>query len=316
MSRHFTVKTTGGTTAQLLGLTNAIWFSRKSNRPFRLHHFSTSTGTYWPFSIQELLTESEFVQDVSGSHSGLKSLEVGMPITVQHSEVGVPHLRRAINKFSSNRRINVLAKAIQREVVIGGKKNKLFAAHPQTRNLSGIFVPLVDEEIFSELSMRFDASSYHNPFRKTSLLNEVVIHYRLGDMVQVPSRVKGFRGHGVVDPHTFRSLLLKEGFSLNEICPVVVSDTPDMASKLLSSVGIKAHVHESESIWLDLELIARSQLFLGSPSQFSAFAATICSRNGGKIYLPESACGEASLPEDERVKQFNYHSYSFLPDSH
>lgn len=310
------VKCAGGATAQLLALSNAIYLSIKLNRPFKIKYYPYSTGTYWPFAIKELLEENELIEEGNTrglETDGLKSGEYISNFPLRRNGISYERFLQAIHRLHLNELLNHL----RGEVVIGGKRKNLEKVRARTSVVSGNFVPLIDNVVFTKLSDRFTRANLPNPFNTHDKKEEIVIHYRLGDMRKMPSRDPKMGGHGVVDPITFKKILELESIDTDTTSISLVSDEPGIAVKLLKDVGISATSEsKKKSIWQDLQTISSAKIFIGSLSQFSLFGATICASNGGKLYLPSKIYGEGNLEDDLNISLFNYFEYNYLQPNH
>jgi len=310
------VKCAGGATAQLLALSNAIYLSIKLNRPFKIKYYPYSTGTYWPFAIKELLEENELIEEGNTrglETDGLKSGEYISNFPLRRNGISYERFLQAIHRLHLNELLNHL----RGEVVIGGKRKNLEKVRARTSVVSGNFVPLIDNVVFTKLSDRFTSANLPNPFNTHDKKEEIVIHYRLGDMRKMPSRDPKMGGHGVVDPITFKKILELESIDTDTTSINLVSDEPGIAVKLLKDVGISATSEsKKKSIWQDLQTISSAKIFIGSLSQFSFFGATICAFNGGKQYLPSKVYGLGNLEEDLNISLFNYFEYNYLQPNH
>ena len=310
------VKCAGGATAQLLALSNAIYLSTKLNRPFKMKYYPYSTGTYWPIAIKELLEENELIEkgNTRGVETnGLKSGEYIADFPLRRKGLSYERFLQVIHRLHLNNALNRL----RGEAVIGGKRKNLEKVRARTLVVSGNFVPLIDNDVFTNLSDRFTRANLPNPFNTHDKKVDIVIHYRLGDMRKMPSRDPKMGGHGVADAITFLKILAVENINIDNISVKLVSDEPEIAIKLLKDVGISA-TSESEktSIWQDLQTISSAKIFIGSLSQFSFFGATICAFNGGKPYLPSKVFGLGNLVEDLNIGLFNYFEYNYLQPNH
>lgn len=310
------VKCTGGETAQLLALSNAIYLSMKFERPFRIKHYPYSTGTFRPFAIKELLERGELLEEEKDHVAKTKNLKIGSRIP------DLPLRRRDQLKIKIARvlhRLNLfnIFKRLRGEVVIGGVRKNLDKVNACTLIVSGNFVPLIDVKVCAELSQRFSRSQFQNPFTSRKPNLDVVIHYRIGDMRKIPPRVPTMGGHGVVDPITFKQILNVENIDVERVVVRLVSDEPELAFNLLKGVGISStYANKFPSIWQDLETIAQARIFIGSLSQFSMFGATLCVLTGGKPYLPLWLYEQGSLKKDLEIDQFNFFEFTYLKPNH
>jgi hypothetical protein len=281
----FMVKTSGGAAAQCLGLMNAIYVSQKLKRPFKVSHYPFSTGTFFPLAIESLLNEDELSDD-SVATKGLNLAEdpnVGTVI----SEHPLVNRYLSYEKFLvllRKLRVYNLIKSITGETVIDFSSKRLRLSHGRIKAISGGFIPLVENEVMEEMKERFHLSGLVSPFAKISSKSpEVVIHYRLGDKRRTFEKLN-LGIDGVVDPKTFRNILVQENLHTSSSI-YVISDEPILAQELLRSVGVIAQVpHSSSDIWSDIALMASAKLSISSWSQVSQLAAVFNVFNGGKAF--------------------------------
>lgn len=311
------VKTTGGHTAQLLALMNAIYLSKKIEKEFQIQHFSTSTGTYWPLAIRGLLREEEIFKDTKIDDEAVIAQNPGEYIpnfALRQNGINRIKFLYAIQQLG----LDVPLRRIRGEVVISGKRERLDLVSDHTRMVSGIYVPLVDEYVFDDLSNRFNRASLPNPFSRKNLAQRdvVMIHYRLGDMRKIPSRIPGIGGHGVVDPVVFAKLISQNAGEWGSYRIEVISDEPLLAQRLLSEVGVKTVISSQGNVWRDLQRISESRVFLGSMSQFSLVAALLVNVNQGEVLLPKSIYEQEELNSALRIRGLRFEDYSYLPEGH
>ena len=315
-NKPFIVKCTGGTTAQLLALTNAIYVANRIKRPFKIKYYPTSTGTYWEFGIGDLLAPNEILEVTSVREIGMDHINSGTYIQDyprSRNQKFYDGLQKLTHKF----RINSKMRRLRGEFVIGGEREKLDSVTRKAKSISANFVPIVDEFVYEEMYWRFEKAGITNPFKTELKKNEVVIHYRLGDMRKLPQRVEGMGGHGVVSPETFREILKLEKLDNENSQVSLVSDEPEIARKVLLEAGIECKLANlNPTIWDDLRSIANANIFIGSLSQFSFFGGSICSSNGGRVYVPSTEYGIKSLAHSINNQKFNYFDYKYLPPSH
>lgn len=315
-SDYFLIKCTGGGTAQLLALVDAIYLSIKFNKDFKIKYYPYSTGTFWNFEIQQLLLNHEIVD--TGVTRGLNSTsfisgDFIADFPLRRSDFSYEKALQLLHRF----KLDVVLRRFRGEIVVGGNRKNLEKVKRRTLSVSGNFIPLINKEVFIELSKRFDKAQISNPFNPIATNQDVVIHYRLGDMRKMPARGTHMGGHGVVDPETFKQILKLLEFDVDKLTVKLVSDEPDIGTQLLRDVGIKATTHSSTpSIWQDLESIASANIFIGSMSQFSFFGAMLCSYQGGKPYLPSKVYGAGDVQAELQIDEFNYFDYKYLPQDH
>lgn len=315
--KPITIKVTGGLTAQLLSLMCAIYLSQKFKRPFQMRYFSNSTGTYWPLEIEKLLQPFELESIID-----LKHIRENNEISPGSYIEDFPLRKRKINYYNLLRiiyrtRIDRLFRKIRGEYVIGGKIELLKRIPRSVKSVTGIFPPVLDSAVITEMSKRIEDSGHPNPMKNVEVKMDLVIHYRLGDMRKMPARNSEFGGHGVVDPLIFKEVIEKFQMLEDNSNITVVSDEPKIAIKLLEEVGLQnLQATESNNPWENLKTIASARNFIGSLSQFSTFGAILCFLNGGRVFLPSSVYGKGSLNKDFGINEFDYIEYKYLKHDH
>jgi hypothetical protein len=316
-TRPLIVKTTGGITAQLLGVMNALYVCKRTGRRFQIHHFSTTTGTFWPFGIEEILSPTEIVASQAFMDGVDGDLATGQFIS------DFPLRKRGWNRYKflyllQRLGLDVPLRRLRSEVVIRGEKRRLNLVNQSTRSMSGNFVPLVDADVFKELSLRFQQANLPNPFsdEPDSMKQSILIHYRLGDMRKMPSRVSGIGGHGVVDPMVFLEIIKRRGQEWARYEIGVVSDEPALAVELLRDVGIDCVNFSTGKVWHDLETISRAKVFIGSMSQFSLVGAATVVARGNTAILPSSVYGQGDLRELLDIPGLTFGDFRYLPENH
>jgi hypothetical protein len=311
------IKVTGGFTAQLLALMNAIYLSHKFHRTFKFRYFPHSTGTFWPFEISSLL-ESKELESIVGT-KGIEQSKISSPgsfISDFPTRGGGFSYAKIINIFYFFG-LDRIVKRVFGEYVVAGKIARLKKVPPNSKTITGIFPPLLDPDVINEVSRRIDKSGFKNPFKETSMARDIVIHYRLGDMRKMPARTQDLGGHGVVDPMVFYEILSGLDSISNTPEIFIVSDEPDLAVKLLEEAGFKKLFKvESSNVWDDLCVIASARVFIGSLSQFSTFGAIACHHQGGKVFLPSNTYGKSLTRLDFGLEEFNYCEYRYLKPDH
>lgn len=311
------IKFSGGLTAQMLALMSAIYLSKKLNRPFKMRYFPYSTGTYWPLGIGPLLEDSELegIRETRGISYSV-TLNPGDYIAdfpLRRKGLSYEGLLQVIHKLH----LDAALRWLRSEYVIGGKISRLRSVPSRATSISGNFPPILDDIVMSELSRRVNRAQLPNPFEAKRLDKSVVIHYRLGDMRKMPSRNVEYGGHGVVDPAVFKEIVESNKIELQDSCIKVVSDEPRIATKLLEEVGFKdVEDLSTGNVWRDLETIASANIFIGSSSQFSAFGAILCAKNGGLVILPASNYGVGVSKSDMGVEEFSFFNYRYLKANH
>jgi hypothetical protein len=316
-SKVLQVKTTGGTTAQILGLMNALYLCKRTGRGFQIQHFPSTTGTFWPLGIKEIL----FPNEIASSGTTLVSMDSGLATGTYIEDF--PLRKKGWNwykflYFLQLIGLDVPLRRLRGEVVIRGEKRRLNLVNERTRSVSGNFVPLVDEYVFTQLSIRFERANLPNPFdgKKDMTKECILIHYRLGDMRKMPSRVAGIGGHGVVDPTVFLEIIQRGKREWDSYEIGVVSDEPEIAVQLLREVGIKCVISSTGNVWQDLVTISTAKIFIGSMSQFSIVGATTVIARGNTAILPANVYGQGDLRELLDIPEITFVDFRYLPESH
>lgn len=316
-NRYFEIRCTGGKAAQICALMTGIYASNKFQKPFKIRYFNDSTGTLWSFGIGELLRDHELV-GIFSKTSQLEREHVSSGERIRDFAA----YRRELNKLTLFRWLEStgllkIVRVIRREVSIGGHRENLEKISRRTRIISGNFVPFNNEAVFHDLSSRLEQHSLYNPFSSLELTNDIVIHYRLGDMRKVPNDSKQDIESRVIDPEVFVEVMENYGFAWAENRIVLLSDEPQIAAALLNGSGIQnLQVGEGDDFWRDLRIIASAKFFIGSLSQMSVLGGVLCFRNGGSVVLPSDAHGEGDLRRGIDIKEFSFHKYRFLRRNH
>jgi hypothetical protein len=313
----FQIRCTGGKAAQINALMNAIYLKQKLGKPFQIRHYSGSTGTFWEFEISDLLFPGELETVVKPQGvKELTSLTNGRRIPSFPSDI------RGINRISLYRKleamgwINFLRKR-RSEISISGQRSNLEKVSKKTSIVSGNFVPLDDNSVILEMENRARKLGLTNPFKMNTLSDEVVIHYRLGDMRIEPHRGFGEEESRVVDPKVFLEIISLYGWDKDATTIRVVSDEPKIAEELLGSVGLKAELlHSGSTFWDDLNSMSKARCFIGSLSQMSILGGMLCARNGGRPVLPSDSHGEGDLKEGLGLNGISFHKFRYLSRSH
>jgi hypothetical protein len=317
VNAHFEIRCTGGKAAQICALMTGIYVSNKFQKPFKVKYYDDSTGTLWSFGISELLGKHEIVGVFSRTSSTEKR-----DVSSGERIPDFPAYRRELNKLTIFRwfeRFGLLkiVRVIRKEVSIGGHRKNLSKIKSGTRIISGNFVPLNDESVFHNLSARLGLHPQDNPFAPQELTDNVVIHYRLGDMRKVPNDSNREIESRVVDPAIFLEIMTECNLTLNRTKIWLLSDEPQVAKALLNSVGIsKVQVGEGIDFWKDLQIMASAKILIGSLSQMSVLGGVLCIRNGGSVVLPSNAHGEGDLEKGINIEGFRYHKFRYLKRSH
>ena len=293
MSVPFIVKTAGGAGSQLLALMNASLVSARIKRPFKVRHFPTSTGTYWPIAIEHLLDINE-IDELSTPMRGmalptLDSVHSGS-ILADHPLESKYFNRAKVMGVLSKSGLDVPLRRIRNEWEVKYSLQRLLDTPESIKFLTGGFFPLFNQTIENDLERRFQKFNAVSiiPKSDSSSNSRVVIHYRLGDKRQ-SFKHKKLEIDGVVDPQVFKRILLNERGSLSEEV-TVVSDEPDLAKKLLKSVGIKSRTNNiTKDIWADLQSLTDAELLICSWSSVSQVAASISVQKNRTVYYPKQS---------------------------
>lgn len=307
------VKLAGGATAQLLGLINAIYASRKLSLPFKISYYPYSTGTFWPFAILPFLSDIEIL-DINVTTKGLKdvdSLEIGRIIQnhpLMHKKASYERFLQMGRKLKLEPYLN----SLRRELSVMASPHRLLNISSYYRTLSGGFAVINEKEVNAELHARFLRAGKKSPFSSTLNANKVVIHYRLGDKRAIYNGPKDFNTEPIIDPKSYVDLI-RSRKDLNLENVFVVSDEPAVAKKLLSEAGLEAKIRGNNgNIWEDIYFMSKASLFIGSSSQVSRLVNIFVENNGGKTLL-------FNMTRNSRNSKFpntNFLKSQYLPIGH
>jgi hypothetical protein len=314
----FIVKVAGGATAQCLGLMCAIYVRNRRHKEFKIKYFPYSTGTYWPFQIN-FLVENVEISDLNCGTKGLDELS-----NVEYGKVisGHPLSRKGPNYektlvFLRKLRIESTLQMVRGQRIIGGDEKVLDKVNRLTKTISGGFPPIIDRDVFEEMDIRFRKSGRMSPFSRSQgskSKDYVVVHLRMGDKRSSFTNPADFGGDGIIDPAIFAEVLNEHpAFKSYEI--FIVSDEPEVAKELLSTVGINAQLNPTKGdIWDDLYFISQSTLFIGSWSQVSQLAAACVINNGGKAFYPSTTHNNRKIAWS--LEGLNFYEPKFLSRDH
>ena len=281
------VKLSGGATAQCLGLMNGIYASNKLKIPFKVSYFPYSTGTYWPFAIADLLAKEEIL-NTNTPTKGLdssKEFEIGK-IIQDHPLIS--------KKISYEKILSILRylnlepgwQFFRRELAILASPKRIIDISHYYHSISGGFAAINELDVNESLHARFIKSGMPSPFGKTLAEKKLtVIHYRLGDKKATGHYPSEFNSDLIIHPDSYVDVLSKiSDTNLKNV--YVVSDEPELAQELLSSVKIKARIYSySGNIWEDIYFMSQADIFIGSKSQVSQLANIFVEHNGGKSFM-------------------------------
>ncbi len=281
------VKLTGGATAQLLGLMNAIYVSDKLGLPFKISYYPYSTGTYWPFAIMPFLNQNEII-NINVPTKGLidsGKFEIGKIIQnhpLMNKKISYEKFLSLIRTLKLEPSLNFL----RRELTVLASPKRLLNINNYYRTLSGGFAAINEGRVNEELNHRFIKANKKSPFaRQKNHQKHIVIHYRLGDKKAMFSHPGDFNSDKIIDPLSFKEVI-DEIDSLNSENIYVVSDEPKLAQKLLAGVLVNAKTIVSKgNIWDDLFFMSQARIFIGSNSQVSKLANICVENNGGTSYM-------------------------------
>jgi hypothetical protein len=312
------VKLAGGAAAQVLALMNALYLKEKNNKEFLLKYYPYSTGTYWPFAIGFLVSDSE-VLSVSGITRGLainQEFDVGKIIRSHPLATKIFSYEKILSVLRKLKLEQQLQK-IRGERAIEASITRLTKVSARVKAVSGGFVPLVDQGVAEEMDRRFISSGKKSPFSKANMTEYspgIVIHYRMGDKRTKFSIPADFGGDGILDPTVFKEILTKlNQFDNPNI--YVVSDEPKVAQKVLGSIGIRVKLNQKiGDVWEDIFLMSQADIFIGSWSQVSQLGAVCNISNGGKAFLPSST--QVGTKIRWKIDGVNFYQPRFLPESH
>ncbi len=312
------VKCAGGAAAQTLALMNAIFVTQNTNRGFVFEYYPFGTGGFWNFEISKALKQEE-LGDVSKLSAG-HELD-GSPLTpgeiVKSHPINSKGLSlEKIYSFIRKLKIDGLLLSLRHEVPINGSLKRLSKVNQSTMIISGGFVPLHDKDVFAALDARFAEGGLISPFGKSDVTHldySVVIHYRIGDKRAKYTSPGTVGDDGVLNPRVIRNLV--EELNLLDSKILVLSDEPELAQNLLFEAGVMAEIQENrESIWADLNTMAKANLFIGTWSQVSQLASVCVVNRGGVAYLPSNMTGKNSL--GWKVAGVNFYIPDFLDSTH
>ena len=316
---RLTVKVAGGATAQCLALMNAIYVKNKTSNKFQLKYFPYSTGTYWPFEIDFLLSDGERILELGGTKgfdaiANSEKLKVGKIIDkhpLQSKFLNYEKILVIIRKLKLESKLLYL----RGEIAIVASKSNLDRVTSKTKAISGGFAAIVDSRVVDDMDFRFKRAGFNSPF---SLDNSsrgkkvIAIHLRIGDKRATFTNPLVGRD-GITDPEVFREILEKLDLS-SEYETYVISDEPEVARDLLKTIGISAKLNPKKgNIWDDIFFMSQASVFIGSWSQVSQLAAVCVVSNGGEAFCPSSnLIGDKSAWHIEGV---NYYEPRFLDKS-
>jgi hypothetical protein len=315
-----TVKVAGGATAQCLALMNAIYVKNKTLKTFRIKYFPYSTGTYWPFEIDFLLSKAERVSEF-GETKGFNAVENSENLTV--GKIIDKHPLQS--KFLNYEKVLVIIRKLgleskllnlRGEIAIIASKSNLDRVTEKAKAISGGYAAIVDSHVNAEMDFRFKRAGFNSPFSLAAApiqKNRIAIHLRIGDKRATFTNPLVGRD-GITDPRVFKEIL--ENLELSSDHEIfVISDEPEVARDLLKTVGISAKLNPDKgNIWDDLYFMSQSAVFIGSWSQVSQLAAVCVLSNGGKAFCPSSnLIGDKSAWQIDGV---DYYHPQFLDQSH
>lgn len=317
-SKPLKVKCAGGAAAQTLALMNAIYVTQESNREFVIEYYPFGTGGYWKFEISKALKPDEVgnTTKLSVGHAlddiPLTPGEIVKSHPINSKGFSIEKVYLLIRKL----KIDGLLLSFRHEVPINGSMKRLRGVDQSALIISGGYVPLHDKRVFESLDKRFLAGGLISPFGTTELNQfdySVVIHYRIGDKRAKYTNPGSVGDDGVLDPKVIRNLV--EELNLLDTRILVLSDEPALAQKLLSEVGVTADIQQKrESIWSDINTMAKAKLFIGTWSQVSQLASVCVVNRGGVAYLPSNLTGKNSLKW--KVDGINFYIPYFLDSTH
>ena len=308
------VKLTGGATAQCLGLMNAIYASNKLKTPFKISYYPYSTGTYWPFAINDLLSADEIL-DLNVSTAGLSetdNLEIGKIIKnhpLMKKKISYEGVLSLMRKLKLERPVQFM----RRELSVFASPIRLLKITNFYSAISGGFAAINEVEVNHEMHKRFLRANKKSPFIKTSNKKEyLAIHYRLGDKKATGNHPSDFNADHIIDPNSYAEVLNNLSDSDTETI-YVISDDPKLAQELLSEANISAQIRPSTGdIWEDLYFMSQASVFIGSKSQVSQLANICVESNGGKSFM----FNVLKRPDYQKFKNTTYLHSKFLKLDH
>jgi hypothetical protein len=200
--------------------------------------------------------------------------------------------------------------------IIASLKN-LDKVNKKAKAVSGGFVPIFDKDVNLEMDDRFTFNGKSSPFSltlKDASRPEIVIHYRIGDKRAKFSHHQDFGGDGIVNPESFKEILLRENLYDSKTV-LVLSDEPKAAKLLLESVGIETCLNPNPGdIWNDLYLMSQAKVFIGSWSQVSQLATICVAANQGRSFYPSTTQVGTSI--SWKIPSTELYTPKFLNDGH
>ncbi len=308
------VKIAGGATAQCLGLMNALYASNKLNIPFKISYYPYSTGTYWPFAIKMLLTESEIL-NCSKPTKGLKisnDLKVGKIIT-SHPLMTKKFSYERLLSFIRRLNLEHVLQFLRRELAIRNSPDRLININSYFKVISGGFAAINEKNVNKEMHYRFNRANKKSPFVKEVTQEKlIIIHYRLGDKRAVGRHPSDFNSDLVIDPQSYADILNRIHKIESENI-YVVSDDPNLAKELLAGVKINAKIKSSAGdIWEDLHFMSQADVFIGGISQVSQLANICVEINGGKSFMLDVSSHDNYL----KFENTTYFKSKYLDSTH
>lgn len=308
------MKLTGGATAQCLGLMNAIYASTKLKIPFKISYYPYSTGTFWPFAINDLLSADEIL-DLNVSTTGLTeidNLEIGKIITnhpLMNKKISYEYILSLMRKLKLERPLQFM----RREFPIFASPMRLLNITGYYTAISGGFAAINEIEVNDEMHKRFLRANKNSPFINSSNKKDyIAIHYRLGDKKATGHHPSDFNADLIIDPYSYAEVL--NGLSESNIESIyVVSDDPKLAQDLLSEANVHAQIRPSTGdIWEDLYFMSQARVLIGSKSQVSQLANICVESNGGKSFM----FNVSKRPGYQKFKNTTYLHSKFLKLDH
>jgi hypothetical protein len=289
--KPFLVKSAGGAASQLQALKTAIYISKSINRPFKIRHYPSSTGGYFPFAIQGLLYEGE-IENLRRETRGLDSNHDTSPGMIIENH---PLLRKGVNYEKLLKLIRFLGidsrlRQIRGELSLEYSREKLDGARKRVKSVTGGYFPFVDELTDRNLDLRFKKSGIPNPYEAIKgfeISKRIVIHYRIGEKRTTFSH-PGLMGDGILDPMSIKNLLESlPSVETSGAEVIVVSDEPNVALGLLKSVGINATLPDIKGdLWADMKVMSSANVLICPWSTVSQFVAALLVQKGRKVFYP------------------------------
>ena len=282
MKKQLPIKiyTAGGALSQFCALVTGLYIEKFTGRGFVLSYVHSEMDHTNGFVLEPILGSNSFeiIEDPITILQTPKSGRILSRVPKQfHIYFALPKFLYGTIMKQRYRIIRHLRNLRSEHISLTsfGDLRSLKRVSSRTLTLNGNYWPGLIKNVIKELENLFKESSLPQIFRdELTLIEEVCIHYRLGDMrTDKGSKIT----HGVIDPkqlfQIYSDLCAREGKDLNV---VVFSDEPRVARTLLEDAGAENWSFcEKNEIWNDVNQMISFQYFIGSYSTVSFVVAAI-----------------------------------------